>query len=185
MNLVEKAVIVFEVQLVLVSVYALPEVRLFAELVQNASPALVDSIEFGLFCLHLRLDVLGGEDWLQVHPPSLGLNPALECILNQDYLGFNEVGFLEDGLDGRVGFAHQEDIELIIQRLLHFIHSLEDESSCVLIGHGVYFEVLEDLSDQVELLFQTPLSVCLLADLLNNLFVVGQPNIQNDFECQL
>lgn len=90
-------------------------------------------VEFQLFGGHLLLDVLGGENGLEVHPSSLGFDPVFKGVLDEDDTGLGHVESVYDWFDVRTGLHHEQRIEVVVQDLLGLIDSLEDEG----VGLGI------------------------------------------------
>jgi hypothetical protein len=86
LNLIENRIGLIELTFEFIVIDELPNVGFLAELLHSNTPGLVYQVEFRLLVFHLFFDIIAGEDGLEVHPTSLSLNPAVECVLNQNYL---------------------------------------------------------------------------------------------------
>lgn len=114
MDFIQESVAVLEFRLITLSFNVVPHVLLLGELLHCDFPMLINDVEFGLFLTHLFLNVFRGEDWFQVHPPSLGFYPVLKGVLNQDNSHLNLDSLGKDRLNERTRLHHEESIQVIV-----------------------------------------------------------------------
>lgn len=82
----------------------IPNLRLLFKVLHLHPPSLIDPLELLPLKRHLLLNILAGEDGLQVHPGRLALHHDLEGFSDEGYFVLHVVGFVQDALDIGGGF---------------------------------------------------------------------------------
>jgi len=148
--------------------------------VHDLAEGAVDALELLVLERHLLLDVVGGEDGLQVHPGALRLHPALERVLHAHQLLLEVVGALDDVLDVRRGLHEDQVVVDVVQLLRDLVHGLQHEG--VLVGDDDQLDLLQLVDHLVHLLLDGPLLLHALGHLLDLLALAHHAVVHEHLE---